>query len=235
MWAKLKKFAEALLKWAPVLLGILTIWIAFLTYSFNRSKEQVNSQFAAQQAEQAKQAEETRARIDEAQSTLQKSQFAASLIPYFVKGSDKEKKISLDLLEGVDKDRWLLITETLGKNDPDAGIRQFMIERLAKKGDPAARPALLAIEQQGQTPTEREDAKRGAETLTDTLKANLSNARKYYGVGRWQEAAYYFNEASKFVSSAEVSSAALALARSDYEHGGYEDAARSFNSLFSKF
>jgi len=235
MWAKLKKFAEALLKRGPLIAGILTIWLGFLTYSFNKSKEQVNTQFAAQQAQQAKQGEETRTRIAEAQANLQQSQFAATLIPSLVKGSDKEKKIALDLLCGVDKSLCTRISGVLSQSDPNPSIREYAIEGLAKRGDPSARPALLAIGQQGQTPTEREDAKRGAEVLTDKLKANLSQARAFYGAERWRDAAYYFYEASKFVSSAEVNPANLALARSDYEHGGYQEAARSFNSLFSKF
>lgn len=235
MWAKLKKFAEALLKTGPLVIGILGIWLGLLTYLFNKSNKQIENQIGAQQAQQARQSEETRARIDEAQSNLQKSQFAASLIPYLVKGSEKEKKIALDLLAGVDKKLSTAIAEVVVKSDSNVSIRQYAIESLAKGGDASARPALLVIEQQGQTPTERDEARRGAERLTDKLKATLSQARAFYGVGRWKEAAYYFNEASKFVSSAEINSAALALARSDYEHGGYEEAARSFNSLFSKF
>jgi hypothetical protein len=238
MWSKLKSFAEALLKVGPIILtivSILTVWLGFLTFSFNRSKEQVSNQFAAQQAEQAKQAEETRTRIAEAQAKLQQSQFAASLIPLLAKGSDQEKKLALDLLCGVDQSLCTRISKVVTQSDSNGIFRQYAILGLAKKGDPSARSALLAIEQQGQTPTEREDAKRGAEVLTNKLRFNLSQARNFYEVGRWREAAYYFNEASKFVSSGEVDAAALELARTDYEHGGFQDAARSFNSLFQSF
>jgi hypothetical protein len=66
------------------------------------------------------------------------------------------------------------------------------------------------------------------------LRENLRHARAFFAIGQWKSAADYFYEAAKCVDESQVDNSKLIVAKSHYEHSGFEDAAIAFERLFSK-
>lgn len=84
-------------------------------------------------------------------------------------------------------------------------------------------------------PAQREEVKPEEKDSASKFSENLNKAKAFFRMERWERAAYYFNEASKYVDESQVEVSKLITAKSHYEHKGYRDAARTFNELFSKF
>ncbi len=67
------------------------------------------------------------------------------------------------------------------------------------------------------------------------LKGKIEKARIYFNMEKWELAAQYYYEAAKLVDMTKVNRSLIEVARSDYEHGGFEDAAIKFNQIFADF
>jgi len=66
------------------------------------------------------------------------------------------------------------------------------------------------------------------------LRENLRHARAFFAIGQWKSAADYFYEVARCVDESQVDNSKLMVAKSHYEHRGFEDAAVAFERLFSK-
>ncbi len=67
------------------------------------------------------------------------------------------------------------------------------------------------------------------------FRGKLKNARIYFNIAKWEIAAQYYYEAASLVDMTKVNSSMLEAAKSDYEHGGFKDAAIKFNEIFANF
>jgi hypothetical protein len=90
-------------------------------------------------------------------------------------------------------------------------------------------------------PVNREKEKLTAEGEVSNLskpklscRENLKNARAFLAIHQWASAANYFYQVSKCIDDSQVDNSELVVAKSHYEHNGFEDAAIAFNHLFSK-
>jgi len=72
------------------------------------------------------------------------------------------------------------------------------------------------------------------QNLPCELRENLRHARAFFAIRQWKSAADYFYEAAKCVDESKVDNSKLMVAKSHYEHSGFEDAAVAFERLFSK-
>jgi hypothetical protein len=218
---ELGRFHKAVDVWAKVLIGIAGLGLGYL--------------LSHQQQQLMKEIENTRKEVSESQINVQKNQFAASLISPLLRGSEKERRLALIALEGVDPPLWQRFSTELAQHDSDDSVRLTAIEGLGRKGDGSVRQTLETIQKEGKTQADRDMAKVAEASLTIKFRDKLKTARAYFDIGRFENAAENFYEASKYVDESQVDSQRLAIAKSHFEHGGYREAAVAFNNLFSKF
>lgn len=215
------RFHKGVDVWAKVVIGFAGLWLGYL--------------LSQQQQQMMKEIENTRKGVSESQLNVQKSQFAASLISSLLKGSEKERRLALIALEAVDPSIWQRFSKELAQHDSDESVRLTAIEGLGRKGDGSVRQTLETIQKEGKTQADREMAKVAEASLTGKFRHKLKTARAYFDIGRFENAAESFYEASKYVDESQVDSQKLAIAKSHFEHGGYREAAVAFNNLFSRF
>ncbi|OLD27720.1 MAG: hypothetical protein AUJ04_03365 [Acidobacteria bacterium 13_1_40CM_3_55_6] len=228
---KIDLWGRLIFGFGGLIIGIVGLLFGYLAgVRQQKQSQELNNQ----QLELTRETEEKRLEFSNSQLNLQKAQFAASLINSVLKGSETERLLALVALEGVDKYLWEKYSEILARYDSDPAVRRQVIEGLGKKGEGTVRQTLITIQEQGKTPADRVEAKRAEANLTSRLKENLHRAKAFFDIGQWKSAADYFYEASKYVDKTQVDGSKLILARSHYEHGGYQEAAVAFNNLFSK-
>ncbi len=191
--------------------------------------------FHTQQQQMSRQFEEARRATSQSQLILQKNQFAANLTEPLLKGSESEKLISMTLLKEVDEPLALKVSRALALHDPNVNVRLSAIEALADTGVSDVRQTLETLtkaQEEGITKEERTKAQEAKDTVKrNKLEELVKKGKNFFEAGRQRIAADFFYEALDYADDAELASR-LALAKSHYEHGGYEEAAREFYDIF---
>ena len=182
----------------------------------------------------SKKIDDLKIKIAESEMTISRGQFAANLIDPLIKGSESERIIAMILLESAgDTSLASTIFQALALYDENYKIRLQAIRALGRKGRSDVKKILLNIEKKGKTKEERAAAKIAEQNIN--FRENLRKAKIYFEMEKWEIAANYYFEATKYTDSTQVNIQELIIAKSEYDHNGYKNASLKYNEIFSKF
>lgn len=176
------------------------------------------------------QIEEIKTELSKDQLIVNHGEFAAKLIDPLINGSESEKLISMIILESVNDTLAREVIKGLALFDEHIRVRVEAIKALGRLGNVEDVQTLKNIEKKAKTKTERQVAKEAEGTIA--LREKLNNAQAFYEEQIWETSARYFFEALSYANPAMLNTQQLAIAKSYYEHGDYQNAANAFYQLF---
>jgi len=179
----------------------------------------------------AKRMDRTNREFEKSRIMISRGQLASTLIENVIKGSEKEKKLALAILESTTSDMYPRIVEALAVEAPDEPTRKHAIELLGKKGDVKSARVLSQIMASNVPPQERTIAMDAWQRIKLRM---LKNARAFYEAGLYQSAAEEFKNVVALLSDSEADSTELELAGIAMKMQDYEQAASHYMKATEK-